>query len=270
MNGRKSIAVIVAFVLLHAFVGEADAARKNKPPRTRAASEAPSRSSDAEAAVANMNLGAGYLRQGRYDLAIERLQRALKQDPRLADAHSTIAIAYDQLGDAGAAEDHYKRATQLEPSNPGAANAYAVFLCRQNRWSDAEPFFKRAVDNPRYPTPEVALANAGVCALNGGDREKAQDNFRAALAKNPTFADALQNMLELSYQDKNFMQARAFLQRYTDVKPATAPVLFMCFNIERQLDNGEAANRCASQLREQFPNSAEVAQLRELQQTNGR
>ena len=43
-----------------------------------------------EAAIANMNLGAGYLRQGNTTLAIERLQRALAQDPNLVQAHTTI------------------------------------------------------------------------------------------------------------------------------------------------------------------------------------
>ena len=46
-----------------------------------------------DAAVANMNLGAGYLRQGNTTLAIDRLQRALVQDPRLVEAHTTIALA---------------------------------------------------------------------------------------------------------------------------------------------------------------------------------
>jgi type IV pilus assembly protein PilF len=226
--------------------------------------------SDSDAAVANMNLGAGYLRQGRLELAIERLQRALEQNPRLADAHSTIAIAYDQLGSPEDAEDHYRRATQLEPANAAAANSYAVFLCRQDRWKDAEPYFKRAAENPRYDTPEIAFANAGVCALKAGDRAKAEESFRAALTKNPTFADALSNMLEISYQDKNYLQARAFLQRYLDARPATAQVLLICFNIERQLENRDGANRCAAQLREAFPGSPEVAQLQELQQSNGR
>lgn len=226
--------------------------------------------SEDEAAVANMNLGAGYVRQGRPQLAIEPLQRALDQNPRLADAHSTIAIAYDQLGSLEDAEDHYRRATQLDPENSAAANSYAVFLCRQNRWKDAEPYFKRAGENIRYTTPEVAYTNAGVCALNGGDREKAEENFRAALTRNPTYADALAGMLDVSYQNKNYLQARAFFQRYTDAAKPTARVLWMCFNIEQQLDNREAANRCAAQLRESFPDSQELAQLKELQQSNGR
>src|SRR5690606_1827594 len=80
------------------------------------------RASATDAAVANMNLGAGYLRQGRMDLAIERLQRAIAQNPRLVEAHSTIAVAYDQIGSMTEAEEHYRRAAQLDPNNGTAAN----------------------------------------------------------------------------------------------------------------------------------------------------
>jgi type IV pilus assembly protein PilF len=73
----------------------------------------------------------------------------------------------------------------------------------------------------------------------------------------------------MSYQDKNYLQARAFLQRFMAARPATAPVLWMCFNIEQQLENRDAANRCASQLREGFPGSPELAQL-QATQSNGR
>lgn len=223
-----------------------------------------------DAAVANMNLGAGYLRQGRYDLAIERLQRALKQDPRLAEAHTTIALAYDRIGSKEDAEQHYKRATQLEPNNAASANAYAVFLCRENRWKDAAPYFRRAADNPTYSTPEVAYTNAGVCARDAGEVDKAEENFRAALTRDPTFADALAGMIELSYDQKKYLQARAFMQRYLDVQQPTAPLLWMCFNIEQELDNQPAAQRCAEQLRTRFPQSPEVAQLQEALQSDGR
>jgi type IV pilus assembly protein PilF len=228
------------------------------------------RASSEDAAVANMNLGAGYLRQGNTDLAIDRLQRALAQNPRLVEAHSTIAVAYDQIGNSGDAETHYRRATQLDPDNGAAANAYAVFLCRQNRWDDAEPFFSRAAEDPDYATPEVALTNAGVCARSAGANEQAAESFRAALARRPTYPDALQNMMELSYQTGNFLQARAFVQRYLEAQPATAPVLWLCFNVERELDNAAAADRCAAQLRAGFRGSPELAQLEEQQRRDGR
>ena len=224
-----------------------------------------------EAAVANMNLGAGYLQQGRLDLAVERLQRALAQNPRLVLAHSTIALAYDRLGDFEQAEMHFRRATELDSSDGAAANAYAVFLCsRQSRWADAEPYFRRAVADTDYPTPEAALTNAGVCALSAGDVDAAMENFRAALGRNPTFRDALLNMMDLSYQRRDFLQARAFVQRYLDAHPPTAPVLWVCHNVERELGNAAGADRCAAQLRTGFQNSSELAQLEAQQRGDGR
>jgi type IV pilus assembly protein PilF len=228
------------------------------------------RPSAEEAAVANMNLGAGYLRQGRTDLAIERLRRALAQNPRLVEAHSTIALAYDQIGSLEEAEAHYLRATQLDPANSTAANAYAVFLCnRQNRWADAEPYFQRAAGNPTYATPEVALTNAGICARTAGQNEEAAENFRAALARNPSYADALLNMIELSYEAKNYLQTRAFVQRFLAARAPTASVLLTCFNVERELGDAPAAERCATQLRSGFPGSSELQQLEAQLRRNG-
>lgn len=223
--------------------------------------------SENEAAVANMNLGAGYLRQGNTTLAIERLQRALAQDPNLVQAHTTIAIAYSQIGSFDEAEEHFKRATQINSSDGGAANAYAAFLCeRGNRWAEAQPYFRRAAADTTYGTPEVALTNAGMCARAAGDLAAAEENFRSALMRNPRYADALLNMVELTQQRGDNLQTRAFIQRYLAVRTATASVLLACVNAERALNNATAADRCAAQLRSGFPGSPELAQL-EAQQS---
>jgi type IV pilus assembly protein PilF len=186
-------------------------------------------SSDEDAAIANLNLGVGYLTQGRAELAVGILERALSFDPRLADAHSSIAVAYDQLGRSEEAEEHYRRATRLEPNNPGAANSYAVFLCRNDRWDDAE----------RY--------------------------FREALARNPGYSDALFHMTDPALQDKNFLQARAFMQRYLETATANPEILWLCFQIEQQLDSPTRAQACATRLRDQFPDSAEATRLFRLE-----
>jgi type IV pilus assembly protein PilF len=245
MSTLRSISLFVAAIVLSACAGGGD----ERPPVENAA-------------IANMNLGAGYLRQGRTDLAIERLQRALVQNPRLVEAHTTIALAYDQIGSLEEAETHYRRATELDPASAGAANAYAAFLCnRQSRWADAEPYFQRAAANPTYATPEVALTNAGVCARAAGENEAAAESFRAALARNPSYPDALLNMMEISYQEENFLQTRAFVQRYLAARPPTAAVLWLCVNVERELEDAAAADRCAAQLRNGFQGSAELDQL---------
>ena len=209
-----------------------------------------------EAAGANLTLGIAYVREQRYEHAVEALERALRIDPRLADAHSTIAIAYDQLGDAERAEEHYRRATELESNNAVAANSYAVFLCRRGRWSEAEPHFRRAADNPRYPTPDVALANAGTCARSVGNDGAAEQYFREALTRNNTSAAALVAMIDLSFAQGNYLRARAFTQRYLASQPPSAQVLSMCVRIETELGNTADADDCRRTFSEQFPGAA--------------
>jgi type IV pilus assembly protein PilF len=254
MSTLRSVSLCVAAIVLSACAGGGE----ERPPVENAA-------------VANMNLGAGYLQQGRTDLAIDRLQRALAQNPRLVEAHTTIALAYDQINSLEEAEMHYRRATELDPASAQAANAYAAFLCnRQNRWADAEPYFRRAAANPTYATPEVALTNAGVCARAAGENEAAAESFRAALARNPSYSDALLNMMELSYQEANFLQTRAFIQRYLAARPPTAAVLWLCVNTERELGDAAAADRCATQLRNGFQGSAELDLLEQQRRDDRR
>lgn len=251
MNATRIVCVFLCCFLVQACVTTSEPAR-------------PEPASDEEAARANLNLGAAYVREGRPDIAVESLQRAIRLDPRLADAHSTIAIAYDQLGDFELAEEHYERATQLDPRNAPAANSYAVFLCRLGRWRDAEPYFRRAIDDRRYATPDVALINAGICARDADDTASAEQYFRAALSRNNTSPEALSGLMELAYESDNFLRARAFMQRYRQSQAPSAPVLWMCIQIERQLQNPTASRECETELLEQFPASPEAFRLQQL------
>ena len=222
------------------------------------------------AARANLNLGAAYLRKGDPDMALKSLQRALKENPRFADAHSAIALAYEQLGDMKNAEEHYKRATQLQPRDGAVQNSYAVFLCRHGRWKDAEPHFERAVADPSYATPAAALTNAGVCARSAGDLGKAEKYFRAALDHDAKFPEALANLMDLTYRQHHYLQARAFMQRFFSASKPTAQQLWLCFHIEQALKDDNGAQQCATQLQSDFPNSSEVAQLHEFERNAGR
>jgi len=223
-----------------------------------------------EAALANLSLGVEYLRRGQPERALPPLEEALEFNPRLAAAHSTIALVYEQLGDPDSAEGHYLRATQLGLDDGSAANSYAVFLCRNGRWQEAERFFRRAADNPRYPTPAAALTNAGVCARAANDAESAERYFREALTRNETFPDALYNMAELSFENQNYLAARAFTQRHRAIVGRSPEVLLLCVRIERELEAAESAAECASQLRSSFPGSAEVAQLTAIERNEQR
>jgi type IV pilus assembly protein PilF len=224
--------------------------------------------SDEEQAQANLALGIGYLREQRPDFAIDALQRALDLEPRMAAAHSAIAVAYDQTGELELAEQHHRRATQLAPSDPIPQNAFAVFLCRQDRWSDAEPYFRTAIDDATNGGVSYMI-NAATCAGSAGDLEAAEDYYRAALASESESVDALRGMVDISVAQENFLQGRAFWQRLERSGSLAAGDLLSCFVIERALGDDLAATDCADRLRREFPGTPALRQLRTLEQNGG-
>ncbi|MGH8496749.1 MAG: type IV pilus biogenesis/stability protein PilW [Gammaproteobacteria bacterium] len=215
------------------------------------------------AARYNLELGVSYLEQGRLDLARDKLERALEQDPDSAEVHAAAALMYNEARDYDKAEKHYETAVRLDRENSAVLNSYAVFLCSRDRFEAAEANFLEAARNPYYQTPEVAYANAGVCARRLGEPEKAERYFRESLDANPRYEHALLQMADLSYQQKNYLQARAFLQRYTEATTATAEALWLGVRTERAMGDTAAAENYATRLKSEYPRSSQTRLLLE-------
>lgn len=219
-----------------------------------------------EAANANFSLGIGYLRQGKWELAQQKLEKSVDQNSAVPAAHSALALVYENLGEYKRAETHYSRAVKLAPDDASTQNSYGVFLCRrQQRPQDAQKYFQAAADNPRYATPEAALTNAGVCMLQLPDVEAAEGYFRQALERNPRYVDALLQMTTMAFDAENFMQARAFLARSEVVTPSSPSLLWLGYQIETRLGDDARANVYALRLKDRFPDSTQSRELIELE-----
>jgi len=224
--------------------------------------------SDEDQALANLDVGVGYLQQQRPEFAIDALQRALDLNPRLADAHSAIAVAYDQTGDPELAEEHHRRATQLAPNSPPLHNAMAVFLCRRNRWSDAEPYFRVAIREAGNSGIEY-MFNAATCARAAGDPDSAEAYYRSVLNIDAARPDALRGIVQVSIQQEDFLTGRAFWQRLEQTNQLVPEDLLSCYVIEAGAGDATAAGNCATRLRREFPGSPAIRQLSLLEQNGG-
>src|SRR5699024_1972292 len=129
-----------------------------------------------------------YLREGRYEQAEGKLKRAVRQDPRYADAHAALAYVYSRQGDPDEALAQYRKALRLKGDDARIRNTYAVFLCGQGHYDEAMAEFRKAVENHGNKSREIALANAGVCERRHGHLQAAEEYFRQALATNARYA----------------------------------------------------------------------------------
>ncbi len=215
------------------------------------------------AAKDNVELATLYMREGNKATALEVLQKALEQDPDLPEAHNAIAVLYQNLGENDKAEKHYRRALSLNPKESQAHNNFGSFLCKEKRWNDAEEHYLKAAANPLYETPELSYSNAGTCASIAGDEAKAEKYWRMALQRNPRYPSALLQMARLGVSQKNYLSARAHLQRLHDVMRPNAESLWTGIQIERELGDKNAVSSYSMLLRNKFPDSPQAKLLQE-------
>lgn len=202
----------------------------------------------------NTQLGTEYLRKGDFELARDKLEKAVDLDPKNAEAQGLLGLLYANTGELRKAEKHYENSLELRPDDPNVRNNYGVMLCSQGKYEKADLQFRRAMQSTRYSTPEVALTNAGVCARKLPDETRAEAYFREALKQNPDFVDALAQMVQLSADQASYLNARGFLQRYQSLKaPMTKQLLLLGIRVELALGDRVAAQRYAQTLRSDFP-----------------
>ena len=213
-----------------------------------------------EAAGHNYQLGVQYFRKGNYILARDRLTRSLDFEPKTASTHSMLALTYVQLSNTRLASKHFDLAVRYGPNDQDVRNTYAVFLCGQGNYDEARKQFDRAINIRENDNPEVMMSNAGVCMAKKPDFELAERYFRQAIARRPSYGEALIQLAALKHRTEDNLTARAFLQRYLSFNAASAAVLYLAIQIETQLGMDREATDYLNLLLRDFPDSPEARQ----------
>jgi len=248
---KKRCRMLVAIFLLLSLVAcTSDAVRKK---------------SDSESsAEINARLGLAYMQQGNVEIALEKLQRAIEQDPEQVAAHHYIAELYRQLQSPDDAMLHYKTALELTPKDFSLHNNYGVFLCEQKDYEAAEKSFLMAISTaPVYKPRHEFYENLAQCMMRKPDHVKAEKYFRIVLETNPRMPVTLYQMARLAFDMEKYLRARAFYQRFAEVSMQTAETLWLGIQVERKLGDKKAVDEYTRQLKTNFPLADETVTLME-------
>lgn len=205
-----------------------------------------------EAAKANGQLAMEYLRNGNFELAQEKAQRALSQDDDVAIGHAALAFIYARRNENDDAIREYRKAVSLDPRDLSTRNNFAVFLCDHGHPEDAMETFAELGTDKNYNAQAAAFQNAGVCARRAGKSDKAELYFRKALQLAPQDAETLLQLAALSASRGDWLKVRAFIGRRNQVAPPVADSLKLAIAAERALGDFDAAARYEQQLMRDF------------------
>lgn len=122
--------------------------------------------------------GRALLEEGRLNDAIDQLSRAASLDPKLSQAHSLLAVAYDRKGLHDRAEDSYKRAINVNDNDPQALNNLGYSLYLNGNYRAAVDRLKRAAR--LAPEDSRILNNLALAQVRLGKYDDAYKNFARA------------------------------------------------------------------------------------------
>jgi tetratricopeptide (TPR) repeat protein len=145
------------------------------------------------------NAGIAASQAKQYDVAVTNFAKASELDPKqnvvwaqLAEAEVNLAgtkSGADADSEMQKGLDAYAKAIELKPDDAGFHNNYALALARAKKFPEAQAeLTKAATLDPtnagRY------YYNLGALLVNAGQNEPAGEAFKAAIDKDPTYADA--------------------------------------------------------------------------------
>lgn len=211
-------------------------------------------------ARSHTDLGAVYLQQRRYEIALEEYTLATEIDPAFAVAYNGLGLVHAELGQDRQAEQNFRRAIQLDPGNSEAHNNYGNFLCSRNRIDESIKEFMAAIQNPLYVTPEVAYTNAGICALRKQDTASAEAYLQKALQIQPLNGAAAYQVASIQFNRNQYLQAKKTLQNVVIAQP-TPENLWLSVQIARKLGLRDEETSLAFQLRRLYPDSEQAKLL---------
>lgn len=210
-----------------------------------------------ERAKVHTELGLAYLGERQYEIALIEAKIAIESHEGYAPAYDLKGLVHMALGQNQEAEAAFHQALALAPDSPEISNDFGWFLCQTGRIKESYAHFNKALRNPLYKTPAIALRNMGVCALMDKDDVTAGSYLFRALKLDPNDLRAYYLLAEIDYRGGRYEAARDWLRKLHEKIEPTAETVWLSLRIDRKLGDrrSEAANMGI--LRSKFRDSPE-------------
>ncbi len=217
-------------------------------------------STKTSAAAINTQLGAGYIGNGRYDRALLKLNKAISQDPDYALAHNFLGVLYSRLERPNLAYKQFEKSVSLAPNDSTILNNYAIFLCDQGKYEQAQQKFKKVLNNPLYAKRAGAYQSAAFCAFKNNQTELAEKLYRKSLELNKNLPASFLGLAKIYYKKGEYQYAWNYFKRFDEQAIQTADSLWLGINILNNMSEPDH-DLLASyelQLKSKFPDSKET------------
>jgi type IV pilus assembly protein PilF len=206
-----------------------------------------------------MELASAYFSRGQLKTALDEVKLALQAKPDMADAYNLRGLIYASMGESGLAEESFRRALQINPTDADTMHNFGWFLCQRRRYADAEVQFNAALAVPSYRDVTRSLLAMGVCQARNNQLPEAERTLQRSYELDPANPTTAVNLSEVLLRRGEFERARFYIRRVNAIDDlVSAQSLWLAARIENKLGQGGQVKSLGTQLINRFPQSAEA------------
>ncbi|MBI5847740.1 MAG: tetratricopeptide repeat protein [Nitrospirae bacterium] len=138
--------------------------------------------------AARYKIGVGYYSEGKVQQAFVEFQHAYEMNPQNKEAVYGIGIIYLlDFDETIKAIEFFERAVRIDPDYSDAYNNLGYAHAKIGKFDAAIPYYKKAVSNLFYPSPEKAFVNMGKAYYRLGRHDEAAAAYKEAIKRAPNF-----------------------------------------------------------------------------------
>ncbi len=202
-------------------------------------------------------LGVGYIRNQEYQRAKDNLNKAINLDPSSAHAHTMMGYVFQLEGENETAEQYFRKSIRLDSDYSLARNNFGAFLFLQKRYEEAAAQLRKASEDKLYARRSQVFENLGMCYKELDSRSEAEQAFTRSIQLNPGQSRALLEMTDIRFEQRNYVEAQGFYNRYKKAARQNARSLWLGVQLARIFGRQDEAASYALLLKNIFPASAE-------------
>ncbi|WP_439850715.1 type IV pilus biogenesis/stability protein PilW [Pseudomonas syringae] len=213
-----------------------------------------------EARRAYVQLGLGYLQEGQTERAKIPLKRALELDSSDPQANAALGLVFQTEMEPELAEQYFHKALSASNNDTRIVNNYGSFLYEQKRYKEAYERFEQAAADNLYPERSRVFESLGMTSLQLGNRDQAREQFTKALRLDRRLTRALLEMAQMSYEDKQYVPARDYYDRFSQLGEQNARSLLLGARLAKIYDDRNKAASLGLLLKRLYPGTPEYQQ----------
>ena len=172
----------------------------------------------------------------------------------LQDCTMSYHVAFEKEGFASASEDK-----KIPINDQGTVDMKLSKASEAKGAPGAAPALGgKAAPAPSSGDQAVAAFNAGVDAMNAGDKAAAEAKFQEAVGKNPDLPAGWQALATLAYQKKDYAKALEYGQKAVDLDPTLSDLYPVLAESSKATGDKKGAAEWSAKYAEANPDSPDI------------